>query len=100
VLGVHWSTDVVVGILLGASWGVAVAVSARWVEWSDLRAALHPGRGRGAARPVDAASVHPPDLPPHLAMGVPTDRPPTEVRDPSGIPWPRGTWGRDGRGNA
>jgi len=57
VLGVHWSSDVVVGILLGASWGVAVALSARWVEWSDLRAALHPGRGRGQESSVSSAAA-------------------------------------------
>jgi len=52
VLGVHWSSDVVVGIVLGASWGVAVAVAARWVEWSDLRAALRPGRRHSHESPL------------------------------------------------
>jgi membrane-associated phospholipid phosphatase len=55
VLGVHWTSDVVVGLLLGAAWGVAVALAADRVGWSDLRAALHPRRGR--------APEHPPTVP-------------------------------------
>lgn len=38
VLGVHWLSDALFGVLLGAMWGVAVAFVARNIDWGDLRA--------------------------------------------------------------
>lgn len=40
VLGVHWFSDVAFGFALGITWGIAVALVARQVEWSDLTGAL------------------------------------------------------------
>jgi undecaprenyl-diphosphatase len=50
VLGVHWLSDVVVGMLLGAAWGIAVAVGVRWVEFPDLAKALRPSTWRAVDR--------------------------------------------------
>ncbi len=44
VLGVHWSSDVTFGLLMGCAWGVTVACAARRVEWADLRAVARTGR--------------------------------------------------------
>lgn len=44
VIGVHWFSDVAFGWLLGAVWGVTVAVVMRWFDWGDLQQI----RGRGA----------------------------------------------------
>lgn len=40
VLGVHWWSDVVFGLVIGIGWGVAVAWAARQLEWAHLRALL------------------------------------------------------------
>ncbi len=45
LLGVHWFSDVTFGWLLGAAWGVAVAVVALRVEWTDIQAWM-PRRSR------------------------------------------------------
>jgi membrane-associated phospholipid phosphatase len=37
VLGVHWLSDVMVGMALGAIWGTVVAVVGSRASWSDLR---------------------------------------------------------------
>lgn len=42
VLGVHWFSDVTVGLVLGAIWGITVAVVARGVEWDDVLAVIRP----------------------------------------------------------
>jgi len=36
VLGVHWFSDVAFGLTLGITWGAAVAVVARRVDWADV----------------------------------------------------------------
>lgn len=36
-LGVHWLSDVSTGLLIGVGWGVAVAVVATRLTWTDLR---------------------------------------------------------------
>lgn len=48
-LGVHWFSDVTIGLVLGIAWGVTVAVMSFRVDWGDLRAWL-PGQGRGQDR--------------------------------------------------
>ena len=42
VLGVHWFSDVTFGLLIGITWGVAVAFTGRQVEWIDLVAVVRP----------------------------------------------------------
>lgn len=42
VLGVHWFSDVTLGLLFGIAWGVTVAHVARRVEWADLVAVVRP----------------------------------------------------------
>jgi membrane-associated phospholipid phosphatase len=42
-LGVHWFSDVTVGLVLGVGWGIAVAVMSFRLDWDDLRAWV-PGR--------------------------------------------------------
>lgn len=37
LLGVHWFSDVAIGMLLGVGWGVAVAVVISRLTWQDLR---------------------------------------------------------------
>jgi undecaprenyl-diphosphatase len=39
VLGVHWLSDVAIGLLAGIVWGVAVARAVQDLEWVDLAAA-------------------------------------------------------------
>ncbi|MHB1783384.1 MAG: phosphatase PAP2 family protein, partial [Acidimicrobiales bacterium] len=55
VLGVHWFSDVTVGLLLGITWGVTVAAVSRQLEWADVVAVVrspprrrlgHQGAGR------------------------------------------------------
>ena len=48
VLGVHWLSDVTIGLLMGAAWGVSVAFVGRQVEWDDFLALVHSGRERPA----------------------------------------------------
>ena len=43
VLGVHWLSDVVIGVAIGAIWGITVAAVARTVAFGDLRAAIRRG---------------------------------------------------------
>jgi membrane-associated phospholipid phosphatase len=44
VLGVHWLSDVVVGLVLGAAWGVSVAIVLNRLTWDELRYAVPPMR--------------------------------------------------------
>ena len=55
VLGVHWFSDVAFGFVLGAGWGVAVAVGAHRVDWADLAAWLP--RNRRREPPLAAATA-------------------------------------------
>lgn len=36
LLGVHWFSDVAIGLALGAAWGIVVALTCSGVSWSDL----------------------------------------------------------------
>jgi undecaprenyl-diphosphatase len=40
VLGAHWFSDVAFGFVLGAAWGVAVALVLRRIEWRDVTSVL------------------------------------------------------------
>jgi membrane-associated phospholipid phosphatase len=46
LLGVHWFSDVAIGMVLGTAWGVVVAVTCAGLSWGNLS----PGRSRGGAR--------------------------------------------------
>jgi undecaprenyl-diphosphatase len=37
LLGVHWFSDVTLGLVLGAAWGVVVALTCARLTWSDLQ---------------------------------------------------------------
>jgi membrane-associated phospholipid phosphatase len=52
VLGVHWFSDVTVGLLFGIAWGVTVSIVARQIEWADLRAIVRPGPKRPRGSPA------------------------------------------------
>ena len=51
VLGVHWFSDVVFGLLFGITWGITVAFVARQVEWVDLLALVRHGSSRLSSSP-------------------------------------------------
>jgi membrane-associated phospholipid phosphatase len=48
LLGVHWFSDVAVGVLLGIGWGVAIALICHNLTWADLH--LSRGAPRGETR--------------------------------------------------
>jgi undecaprenyl-diphosphatase len=52
VLGVHWFSDVTFGLLFGITWGVAVAIVGRQVEWADVLAIIRPELKRPLDRPA------------------------------------------------
>jgi membrane-associated phospholipid phosphatase len=64
VLGVHWFSDAVFGLIIGAAWGTTVALVFEDLSWDDLRA-RHPDQRRegsadtddsdGSSDPVDRA---------------------------------------------
>ena len=46
LLGVHWFSDVSIGMLLGMTWGIAVAVIVTRLTWPDLRFHAQPDSDR------------------------------------------------------
>ena len=46
VLGVHWFSDVTLGVLVGSAWGIAVAAIGVHLSWADLRKLIPSRRGR------------------------------------------------------
>jgi membrane-associated phospholipid phosphatase len=46
VLGVHWFSDVALGVLVGSVWGIAVAAIGVHLSWEDLRDFLPSHRDR------------------------------------------------------
>lgn len=52
-LGVHWFSDVTIGLALGVAWGATVAVMSFRVDWDDVRDLL-PARRRGHRAPAPA----------------------------------------------
>lgn len=53
LLGVHWFSDVALGMLLGITWGVTIAVTCAHLSWSDLHLSrLESARGVSSAPPA------------------------------------------------
>lgn len=55
-LGVHWLSDVGVGLLLGAAWGVTVAVVATRLTWAELCYPVPPMRNDRPRHAVSTAT--------------------------------------------
>jgi membrane-associated phospholipid phosphatase len=53
LLGVHWFSDVAVGMVLGVSWGVVVALVCTRLTWHDLNPATSGDRSSRAESPDD-----------------------------------------------
>lgn len=56
VLGVHWLSDVSVGLLLGLLWGVTVAVVATRLSWDELRYLVPARRNERPRQAVDTTT--------------------------------------------
>ncbi len=53
VLGVHWFSDVVFGLVIGAVWGTAVAHAFLTLTWDDLRPRRRPARQNATTAPLE-----------------------------------------------
>lgn len=52
LLGVHWFSDVALGLILGISWGVTVAIVCAHLTWTDLHI-RRPGSTGTTGAPID-----------------------------------------------
>jgi membrane-associated phospholipid phosphatase len=69
VLSVHWFSDAVFGLIIGAAWGTAVALVFEGLSWDDLKA-RRPDQGRRGSPATDVPAT---DVPATDSAGSSSD---------------------------